>query len=309
MEYLRIIFLALIVILPVATFSVFTNNERKGLESWRPVLGVIMATLAVMFAFYLLIVDKNDLEDMPIIGNDASELMNLLFVALTSLVPVAAYWIYIRGIDSAKAEPWPILLLTTALGVFAAAGLVIIDRPLFLGGFQTEVPHSLGTSLNIGFLELAVPAELMKWLILVMFFRLNHFYDEYIDGVVYSVCLSLGFAAVLGTWFVYDFADFSFWLFFKKGVVTALILIPIHFMSGACMGYFFGLSRKKKKVLNYMGALIAGILVDGIIWTILVMMGVRWMYYFLIGIILSILSILFYRLVIHLLRMDGVKIE
>ena len=265
MEYLRIIFLALIVILPVATFSVFTNNERKGLESWRPVLGVIMATLAVMFAFYLLIVDKNDLEDMPIIGNDASELMNLLFVALTSLVPVAAYWIYIRGIDSAKAEPWPILLLTTALGVFAAAGLVIIDRPLFLGGFQTEVPHSLGTSLNIGFLELAVPAELMKWLILVMFFRLNHFYDEYIDGVVYSVCLSLGFAAVLGTWFVYDFADFSFWLFFKKGVVTALILIPIHFMSGACMGYFFGLSRKKKKVLNYMGALIAGILVDGII--------------------------------------------
>ena len=58
-----------------------------------------------------------------------------------------------------------------------------------------------------------------------------------------------------------------------------------------------------------MGALIAGILVDGIIWTILVMMGVRWMYYFLIGIILSILSILFYRLVIHLLRMDGVKIE
>jgi RsiW-degrading membrane proteinase PrsW (M82 family) len=159
-------------------------------------------------------------------------------------------------------------------------------------------------SLQIGFLELAIPAELTKWLFLVVFLCLNRYYDEYIDGVVYSICLSLGFAAILGTLFVYDFVDYSFWIFFKKGLVTALVLIPLHFMSGSSMGYFLALARKRYKVVNYLGALATAIVIDGAVCTMLVMMGGEWGYYLIVGIVLTALSLAFYAQINHLLRLD-----
>ena len=304
MDILQVFIMALAAVLPLILFSVFYTLQRENRSSWRAILGILVAVLIIISVAYWLMVDSNGWSSISILGSGAPYMINLLFVAISSFVPVIAYWIYINGVDSEKPEPLPILLLTVALGALAAITVIITGKPLFLGGFSSELTHGFVNSLQIGFLELAIPAELTKWLFIVVFLYLNRYYDEYIDGVVYSVCLSLGFAAVLGSWFIYDFVDYSFWIFFKKGLVTALVLIPLHFMSGSSMGYFLALARNKYKIVNHLGALATAIVIDGAVCTMLVMMGGEWGYYLIVGIVLTALSLAFYAQINHLLRLD-----
>ena len=227
-----------------------------------------------------------------------------IYIALTGFLPAIMYMYYVLAIDEYKPEPLRVLLITAFLGAVAAFSLTAFGMPLFLGGFYSEITHTLYDSLTIGFMKIAIPSELIKWLFLFVFLQLNKYYDEYLDGVVYSVCLSMGFASVLGIWFMSDFISFSFFTFIRKGIVTALILIPIHLMTGAIMGYFFAMARKGKKFINYTIALVSSLFVDGIICTMLAIMGDHWGYYFITGGVLLLLSLIVYRQIRHLLILD-----
>lgn len=282
----------------------FFDIYKKEIRSPRlAIIGIIGLIYAIMTAYYCVLVKP----EIRILGSGAPYLLNYMFVAITSFLPVVAYWKYIRYVDSAKAEPLHVLLLAVALGLIAAIILILLGKPLFVGGLYSDLTYSLLESINIGFLNLAIPAELAKWLLLLVFLHWNSYYDEYIDGVVYSVSLSLGFTVILSTWFIYGFIDCSEWLFLKKGLVTAFLLIPTHFMSGVVMGYFIALARRKNKVQNLLGALVAAILLDGSVCTILAIIGGRFILNVLVFICLCVLACVLYKRINYLLRLDGVK--
>ena len=208
--------------------------------------------------------------------------------------------------DSRKPEP-PLALVSSAV-VGMIAGFAITKTGTlssFDGSIMTTAAHNLKESVVVGFLRLALPAELVKWVALIIFLSLNRYFDEYVDGIVYSACLAMGFAGVWGVWFCSDVI--GPWLpeLMEKAVYLFLILVPIHFASGTMMGYFFGLARDKKyKLVDSLLALFLAILVDGLLCSLVFFIGNSWPYYFILGILLTILSMVFYTQIYHLLEKD-----
>lgn len=287
--------LTLFAALPIASLVLFLSDEDK---KWS-VLFILGLIVIVMYGFYAIII-------IPDLGNG---ILKWAYISLTALLPAVIYMLYIIAYDSKKPEPLKVLLLAVLIGIIAAYSVTAIGMPLFMGGFESELNKDIIDSLSIGFLQIAIPAELSKWLLLLAFLYFNKYYDEYLDGIVYSVCLSMGFAGVLGVWFMSGFVGFSTSMFLFKGVTTSLILIPIHLMSGASMGYFLAISNRKRKVVNTASALIVPILIDGSICSMLAMMGGDWWYYPIITILLFVLSIVLYRQTKHLMSLDSAQIE
>ena len=234
--------------------------------------------------------------------------MEYLILFLTALLPAAFYILYIVAFDSKKPEPPKVLLLAAALGGMAAVIVMLLERTCQLGMVNIEEPHSLKESLAIGFLHLAIPAEVAKWLLLCAFLSLNRFYDEYIDGIVYSVCLSMGYVGVWTAFFLSAFAGGAFSSFVEMSAVTVLVLVPISYIAGTLMGYFFALARDKKKSrVHYLLALLVPMLVDGFLCFLVLVIGNHWEYYFLMGILLAILATIVYTQIFKLLERDGIK--
>ena len=97
----------------------------------------------------------------------------ILFVA--AFVPAAFYMLYIIAFDDDKPEP-PLALLMGALVGIGAAFAVKYVWPS--AGTQVGTTPSWQEGITTGFLGLAVPAEIVKWIALFIFLSLNKYYDE-----------------------------------------------------------------------------------------------------------------------------------
>lgn len=285
--------LTLFAALPIAVLILFFSDEDT---IWK-LLSFLGPIVIVMYGFYVLII-------VPDLG---SNILKWSYIGLTALLPAVFYMFFIVAYDSKKPEPLRVMLQAVLIGIVAAFIVTAIGMPLFIGESENELNKDFIDYFSIGFLQIAIPAELSKWLLLVVFLVLNKYYDEYLDGIVYSVCLSMGFAGVLGVWFMSGFVEFSISMFLFKGVTTSMILIPIHLMSGASMGYFLAIGKKKRKVVNTLSALIVPVLIDGSICSFLAMTGDAWWYYPIIAILLFVLSIVLYRQTTHLMHLDSIS--
>ena len=73
------------------------------------------------------------------------------------------------------------------------------------------------------------------WLLL----RKNPHFDEYLDGIVYAVCIGLGFAAIENVGYVLDAGEA--WM--ATAVMRALLAVPAHFFFAVLMGYYYSLAH------------------------------------------------------------------
>lgn len=233
--------------------------------------------------------------------------MTYIVLALAAIIPAAFYIFYIVAFDNRKLEPLKVLILTALIGMVAASLIIWPGIPLSMEKAQMAESHSWKDSLNIGFLGLAVPAELTKWLFLSVFLFLNKYYDEYIDGIVYSVCLAMGFAGVWCVWYMSEFASAPALELMEKGLLIFFILVPLHAIASTFMGYFVALARSKHRVRNYLSALLSAIVIDGLLCSLIAIIGNQWKYYFIVAIIFSVLAMVAYTQIYHLLRLDRVK--
>ena len=88
-----------------------------------------------------------------------------------------------------------------------------------------------------------VPAEeTAKLFCLWMFLRKNPYFDERMDGIVYAVCVGMGFAAFENI--EYLFAAGTDWV--TTGIGRSLTAIPGHFGFAVLMGYYFSLNHFDK---------------------------------------------------------------
>ena len=124
--------------------------------------------------------------------------MTVFLVILAALAPVAwLLWTIYRK-DSAQPEPKTWLLKAFLYGVGSVFLTFFISLPLsmVLGlNIDKETYASLFEALENAFLLAAVPEELAKFFMLWLLLRKNPFFDEHFDGIVYAVCVGLGFAA------------------------------------------------------------------------------------------------------------------
>ena len=161
--------------------------------------------------------------------------MDVLYILFAALLPAALLWIYIWRKDQKK-EPASWLAKATIYGVIicfpvAIVELLISSLIFYPDGNPTSL---LGTTAN-AFLVAAIPEESFKLLALWLILRNNPFYDEHFDGIVYAVCVGLGFAAIENV--IYLFENIESWM--SVAFLRSLMAVPGHYAFAILMGYYY----------------------------------------------------------------------
>lgn len=198
--------------------------------------------------------------------------MQIALVILAALVPVAVVLWYIIRKDKAKPEPSKWLWKAFWFGILSAliALAVLIPVSLVFGlDTDAETYPSILSAFADAFFEAAIPEELAKFLMLWLLLRKNPFFDEKFDGIVYAVCIGMGFAGLENVLYLFDGLEDGSWI--STGISRALFAIPGHFLFAVMMGYYysiwhFGIDRSTKaKIMILLAPILAHGLYDGII--------------------------------------------
>ncbi len=194
-----------------------------------------------------------------------------LLILFTALLPVAILLFYIYRKDALVPEPPGQLVKAFLLGILAIPLSLCVSLPLGMLGFYVDAPATIFGSICVSFFGAAIPEEAAKLLILWLILRNNKYFDEHMDGIVYAVFVSLGFAAVENI--MYLFQNYDSWL--SVGVTRAIFSVPGHFCFGVLMGYYYSLARfsPENQKRNRMLVLLAPVLVHGIFDSILFTIG------------------------------------
>ena len=125
-------------------------------------------------------------------------------------------------------EPFAIVFKTFLLGVLAVGPIWgYIELHYYLFGDLSLDPYLKG--LYRAFTLAALPEELCKYAIFMIYVRRQSAFDEPMDGLVYGAAASLGFATLENMIYV----DAGGWAVALTRATTA---VPLHAMLGAIMG-------------------------------------------------------------------------
>lgn len=214
--------------------------------------------------------------------------MELIYLLVAALLPALLLIYYIFRRDQLNPEPKWQLVKGFFFGV-ASACLVLM---VFAGceSLQDESPITLGNAIFQAFCYAAIPEELSKFLMLWLLVRRNKFFDENIDGVVYSVCVGMGFAGAENI--LYLISNFDYWVY--VGISRALISVPCHFFLAVAMGYYYSLAHfgdTTHKRKNLCLAIVVPILMHGVFDSVLSFVSIMPA----LGLILTICFFVFFR--------------
>ncbi len=153
-------------------------------------------------------------------------------ILLIALLPVAILVYYIYDKDRRSPEPAEQLLKAFIFGVLAVPLSLLISMPLgAIGTYSLEATSILGGSIKTAFFGAAIPEEIAKLYMLWRLLRNNPYFDEKMDGIVYAVYVSLGFAALENIMYLFSNAE----SYLSVGIVRALFAVPGHFCFGILM--------------------------------------------------------------------------
>lgn len=178
--------------------------------------------------------------------------MTTVLVIFAAIAPALWLLFTIYYKDRAQPEPAKWLLKAFFFGILSAFLSLLISIPtgvLLDLNTDTQIHSSIGESIADAFLLAAIPEEFAKFIMLWLLLRKNPHFDEHFDGIVYAVCVGLGFAALENVYYLFSgIEDFS-WI--SIGVTRALVSVPAHYFFAILMGYYysiyhFGINRSLK---------------------------------------------------------------
>ena len=169
--------------------------------------------------------------------------MTLILAVLPPLL--IAYYVYQK--DKYEKEPKSLILksfLFGCLGIIPALFLeLIFNQNLFPNLFLYV------------FFGIALIEEGVKYFFLKKYLFNNKEFNEPMDGIVYAVMISLGFATVENIAYVLNNEGQEM----NVALIRMFTAIPLHAVCGVILGYFVGLAKfsSNKKILLYKGLFLA----------------------------------------------------
>ena len=161
----------------------------------------------------------------------------MLSVLALAVLPALILIYYVYTQDSLQREPTGNLVKAFFYGGASVFASLLISVPsMRLGLFPQEI-HSGLDAFRSAFFGAAIPEETAKLLLLWLFLRRCKDFDERMDGIVYAVCVGMGFAAFENV--EYLLGAGSQWV--TVGISRSLTAIPGHFGFAVVMGYYFSL--------------------------------------------------------------------
>ena len=158
--------------------------------------------------------------------------MYLMLVA--ALLPALLLGIYIWRKDP-QPEPGKWIFRAVLAGVLICIPVAFVEQQIMHVLFPSGGPTTLfGTTIE-AFLVAALPEETAKLLALWLVLRKNPYFDERFDGIVYAVCVGLGFAAIENVFYVFQSGEG--WI--TVAAMRALLAVPGHYAFAIMMGYYF----------------------------------------------------------------------
>jgi RsiW-degrading membrane proteinase PrsW (M82 family) len=151
-------------------------------------------------------------------------------------VAPGAFWLwYFRRRD--RLQPEPRHLVGRAFTYGAAAALVAgaLEAAIFAAaGFDVSQPFAPASLLAAGIVGLVEEGVKLAALILAVYRHAQ--FDEVIDGILYAVTASLGFATLENIAYVLEGGA-------EVGLLRAALSVPGHAFFGAVMGFYVGVAR------------------------------------------------------------------
>ncbi|MEI7024578.1 glutamic-type intramembrane protease PrsW [Paenibacillus sp. y28] len=151
----------------------------------------------------------------------------LLTAAVTPGIALLAYF-YLK--DRYEPEPIYMVLRVFLFGVLLVFPTIVLQRTLVLA--TSENPFWYAFVISAG-LE-----EFMKWFVMYFIVYKLAAFDEPYDGIVYAVAVSLGFATLENT--IYIFLNDSS---FSTILYRAFLPVSGHALFGVTMGYYLGKAK------------------------------------------------------------------
>lgn len=134
-------------------------------------------------------------------------------------------------------EPTRTILVTFLWGM-ASIVPVLLAGLLFYEHLEA-IADPFWRALAIAFLGAAIPEELAKFAVLYFYCMRHSHFDEPMDGLVYGMTASLGFAALENVLYLMNAGDGWAELALLRGFLS----VPSHGLDGVIMGFFAGLAR------------------------------------------------------------------
>lgn len=185
---------------------------------------------------------------------NAHDLLLILFAAVLPAFLIVVY-IYIK--DKYQREPMAQIIRGVAFGVVSAVIAILLEAVIkwIIG----EMPEGWRGALIDAFVVAAIPEEAAKLLMLWLLLRANPAFDERFDGIVYAVCVSMGFAATENV--IYLIAH-HVWV--PVAISRAIFAVPGHFLFAVAMGYFYArLYFDKSGLMTALAVFLAPVILHG----------------------------------------------
>ena len=162
--------------------------------------------------------------------------MKIIIIGVAALLPAFILWLYIWKKDTQK-EPTSWLVKAVLWGVVICFPVAILETGIQTTLFGVDAqPTTLFDTTIVAFVVAALPEELFKLFALWMVLRKNPYFDEHFDGIVYAVCVGLGFAAMENVMYLFGEED---WI--TTAVLRAFLAVPGHYAFAILMGYYYSL--------------------------------------------------------------------
>lgn len=194
----------------------------------------------------------------------------MYLVIFAAIAPVVVLLWQILKRDSANPEPPKMLMKAFFYGmVSTVVTFIFLPVTEMIGDITMLDDNPLALAFKQAFFSAALPEEGAKLLMLWLLLRNNPYFDERFDGIVYAVCVGMGFAAVENV--LYLFNNYDSWL--SVGIARALFAVPGHFFDAVIMGYYyshyhFGTRRNPAtKALILAAPVVAHGIYDGILFS------------------------------------------
>lgn len=201
--------------------------------------------------------------------------MEIRLLLLSALAPVAVLLWYIYRKDKEQPEPAKWLLKAFCFGILSTFLSFVFSVPassLFDMKLDADTYSSVSEAFVDAFILAAIPEELAKFIMLWLLLRNNPHFDERFDGIVYAVCIGMGFAGLENVIYLAGGLENGTWI--GTGIARALFAVPAHFLFAVFMGYYFsiyhfGIDRSTKtKVMILAAPIVAHGIYDGILMSI-----------------------------------------
>lgn len=154
--------------------------------------------------------------------------MELLAIAIA---PGIAICLFILHRDAYNKEPKLELIFSFLLGVLSVVPAIFIERQ-----FYDYQDVSIAGIVLKAFIVVALTEEAVKYAVLRLYSFNRPSFDEPLDGIVYGVMVSMGFATMENILYVQQYG-------MMVGVQRMFLAVPAHATFGVLMGYFAGKAK------------------------------------------------------------------